>query len=130
MNSVPASRPKILLVEDDDAVRRSLQLLLGAHGYQVMAYPSAVGLAEDPNALLAACLIADLIMPQTSAIDLLNELHTAGWMGKAIMISGHLDDDWEERARAAGFNAVMAKPTSDSALVRAVQELLPSASAA
>ena len=117
--------PRVLLVEDDGAVRRALQLVLRAHGYDVRAYPSAVGLSRDPEALRAACLVADLVMPEKGAIELLAALRAAGWQGQAILISGHLTPEREEQAKRAGFARILAKPIADAALARAVAELLP-----
>lgn len=125
MLSVAQSQRGILLVEDDDAVRRSLQLLLSANGYSVRSYPSAVGLAQDPAALGCGCLIADLMMPQTDALQLLAELRAARWPGRAVLISGYMDRDWEQQARAAGYDAILPKPISDSVLIRTVEALLP-----
>ena len=121
----PESRPCVLLVDDDDAVRRSLQLLLQARGYAVRAYPSAVGLANDPAALACSCLLADLIMPQTDAVELLTDLRAAGWGGRSILISGFLDDWREDLARAAGYEVVLPKPISQSVLLRTIEELMP-----
>jgi CheY-like chemotaxis protein len=122
----PTSRqPCVLLVEDDDAVRRSLQLLLRSRGFDVRAHASASGLARDVQALRCDCLIADLMMPHTDALQLLRELRAAKWPGKSILISGFLDPASEKNARAVGYDAVLAKPISDSVLVRTVAELLP-----
>jgi FixJ family two-component response regulator len=125
MNHSATPERCVLLVEDDDAVRRSLQLLLQSRGYSVRAYPSAVGLAQDPGARVCECIVADLMMPQIDALQLLAEFRAAGWDGKSILISGHLDARWEEKARLAGFDAVLPKPISESVLVRTVEELLP-----
>lgn len=125
MPNPSSSTPGVLLVEDDDAVRRSLQLLLRSRGYDVRAYPSAIGLAAEAAQSTYGCLIADLMMPEVDAIQLLAELRAAGWTGKAILISGYLDSRWEQRACAAGYDAVLSKPISESVLVRTVEELLP-----
>ena len=125
MSSSAPTQPCILLVDDDDAVRRSLQLLLSSRGYAVRAYPTAVGLARDPCAFGCNCLIADLMMPQTDALQLLSQLRGRGWTGKSILISGFLDRQWETKAREAGYDAVLPKPISDSVLVRTVESLLP-----
>jgi two-component system response regulator FixJ len=117
-------KPCILLVEDDDAVRRSIQLLLKSRGYDVRSYPSAVGLARDAEALRSRCMIADLMMPQKNAIQLLAELRAAGWSGKSILISGFLDPEREMNARAAGYDRILAKPISESVLLRTVSELM------
>jgi FixJ family two-component response regulator len=113
----------ILLVDDDDGVRRGLQLLFSARGHTVRAYSSALRLARDPAALGCDCLVADLIMPPTDAITLLGSLRHVGWNGHAILISGFLDDGWQAKAHAAGFEAVLGKPISARELVRIIEEL-------
>jgi len=126
----PASgfgRPRILLVEDDSAVRRSLQLLLSGHGYDVRAYASSAGLARDPEALRADCLIADLVVPDGNAVSLLTDLRAAGWQGPAILISGHLTNEWAERALARGYSAAFSKPLGDAVLTKCLARLVRSA---
>ena len=123
-------RRRILLVEDDAAVRRSLQLLLSSHGYDVRAYASGAGLAQDPEALKAECLVADLLTPDGNAVGLLTQLRGAGWEGPAILISGHLTNEWAERALAHGYAAAFAKPIGDSVLTKCLARLLPADRAA
>ena len=119
-----AMRRRILLVEDDDAVRRGLQLLLVAHGYDVRAYASGEGLALDPEAVQADCLVADLLIPGSDALGLIHELGEAGWSGPAVLISGHLTDEWATLARSKGYDAVLAKPIVEARLVNCIAELL------
>jgi two-component system response regulator FixJ len=116
--------PRILLVEDDAAVRRALQLVLRVEGYDVRAYPSAVGLSQDREALRADCLVADLVMPDRNAIELLTAMRAAGWGGHAILISGFLNAEREAKAREAGYAKILSKPIAEAALSRAVAELL------
>jgi FixJ family two-component response regulator len=123
----PAARRRVLLVEDDSAVRRSLQLLLCGHGYDVRAYPSGAGLAQDPEALRSDCLIADLVIPDGNAVTLIARLREAGWEGPAILISGHLTNEWTERALARGYAAAFTKPIGDSVLIKCLERLRPAA---
>jgi FixJ family two-component response regulator len=120
----PTRRARILLVEDDAAVRRALHLLLTAGGHEVRAYPSAIGLATDQEALAADCLIADLVMPNMDGIELLRSLYRVGWKGPAILISGHLTDEWERRASEQGYDAIFGKPLAEAALIGCVSRLL------
>lgn len=122
-----SSRPRVLLVEDDDAVRRSLQLLLVGQGYDVRAYSGGGGLARDPEALAADCMVADLITPDGNAVSLLGDLRGAGWRGPAVLISGHLTNEWAERALARGYAAAFAKPVGGSVLVKCLARLMPPA---
>ena len=117
-------RPRILLVEDDASVRRSLQLLLRSQNYDVRAYGSGQSLSEDPEALKADCLVADLCMPDTNGVTLLKELRAVGWQGPAILISGQLDEAWKALARSGGFANIFEKPLSDNVLVAAVRKLV------
>lgn len=117
-------RPRILLVEDDPAVRRSLQLLLRFEGYDVRAYASGEGLSSDPEALRSRCVVADLVMPAQDGVEMLRELRASGWVGPAILISGHLEGELESRARDGGFDAVVAKPIREAELSRAIARLL------
>jgi FixJ family two-component response regulator len=124
MSSEAGTRPRVLLVEDDAAVRRSLQLLLRGKGYDVRAYSSPIGLAGDAEALRSDCLVADLLMPHQDACDLLVDLRGAGWHGPALLISGQLTDERVKRARAAGFQSVLPKPLADQTIAEAVGRLL------
>lgn len=120
-----AHRPRLLLVEDDAAVRRSLQLLLSAQGYEVRAYATGKGLAADPEALRSECLVADLVIPDGDAMELLHELRCAGWTGRAVLISGHLTDEWAARALAQGFEATFEKPLTHAALTACLANMVP-----
>lgn len=122
------NRRRVLLVEDDSAVRRSLQLLILGQGYDVRAYSSAAGLAQDPEALRADCLVADLLIPEGNAVTLLSDLRRSGWKGQAVLISGHLTNEWAERALASGYAATFAKPIAGSVLKKCLERLMsPSA---
>lgn len=121
-----ASRPQILVVEDDSAVRRSLQLLLAARGYAVRAHASAASALADPNAWQSDCLVADLIMADIDGVALLDLLRHKGWEGAAILISGHLNDEHSRRAADAGYGTIMQKPLADGLLLEAVAKAVES----
>lgn len=114
-------------MEDDAAVRRSFQILLAGEGYDVLAYASSKGLAEDPQALGATCLVADLVLPDFDAVTLLQQMRGAGWGGSALLISGHLNDRWRSHALGAGFDAVLEKPVAGGLLLKNVRRLISAA---
>jgi FixJ family two-component response regulator len=116
-------RPVVLLVEDDDAVRRSLQLLLVSRGYDVRAFDSGAALASMPDALGADCLIVDLRIPGGDGVMLLETMQAAGWVSPSVLISGHLTDADTTRAHMAGFDAVLAKPIGEHVLVTLLDRL-------
>ena len=124
-SALPSQKPKILLVEDDPAVRRSLQLLFQATGYDVRAYASGATLLADDTSLDAACLVADYRMAGCDGIDTLVQLRANGWAGPAILITGFPSAGVANRARSAGFDAVFEKPLRQHALVKAIAGLVP-----
>lgn len=117
-------RARLLVVEDEPALRRSLQLLLHANGFEVRAYGSGAALLADPAPLHAVCLIADYRMPDCNGVETLKALRARGWDGRAIMISGFLGDDLRRDATAAGFDIILEKPIRDQMLVNAIDRLL------
>ena len=119
-------RSRLLLVEDDAPVRRSLQLLLQSRGFEVRAYRSGIGLAQDAEALRADCLVADLRLIDGDALGLLHELREVGWAGRAILISGHVTAELEADALAQGYDLVLAKPVPDAVLTGSVARLVSS----
>ena len=120
---VLAVRPMILLMEDDPAVRRSLQLLLRARGFDVRAHAAGAPLLADDNVGRAACLIADYRVDDIDGIDLLVRLRARHWAAPAILITGYSSDLLRGRATAAGYAIVLDKPIRDHALVEAVDRL-------
>lgn len=115
------SRARLLLVEDDPGVRRSLQLLLRGRGFDVRAYASGLALLADPTALGAVCLVADYRMPEIDGLLILRRLREMGWRGQALLITGFPSQDLVDRALAAGYSRVIEKPLVEAALVDAVE---------
>lgn len=100
----------IIIVEDDPAVRRSLQLLLMAQRFEVRTYPSGAALLADAQTLDAACLIADYRLADMDAIALLTELRAKGATWPSVLITGLRTPELDEQARAAGFAETFEKP--------------------
>jgi len=113
-------RARILLVEDDPGVRRSLQLLLHGRGFEVRAYASGLALLADPTALEAVCLVADYRMPEIDGLLILRRLRDLGWRGQALLITAFPSDGLIDQALAAGYSRVIEKPLVEAALVEAV----------
>ena len=120
MNSAIAPEvqgPLVLVVEDDDSVRRSLQVLLRSHGYDVRAFASPHAARAWAQTQPAACLVADLVMPELDGVELLSGLRAKGWQGPAVLVSAFLNDEKQEAASRAGFSATCAKPFREGELL-------------
>jgi FixJ family two-component response regulator len=116
-------RERILLVEDDPAVRRSMQLLLQAQGFDVRAYANGITLLADETNDDAKCFVADYRMDDLNGIAVLTRLRERGWSGPAVLITAYATNDLSGAAIAAGFDVVLEKPLRKHALVEAVMRL-------
>jgi two-component system response regulator FixJ len=116
--------PKVYLVDDDDAVRDSLTILLESHGMDVRPYESCAeflaGYMAGPN----SCLVLDQHLPTTTGLDLLESRAPARLRLPVIMISGRVDPAIRARALAAGALAVLDKPFEDKVLLAAIAQAL------
>ena len=115
---VPAGR--LLLVEDDIGVRRSLQLTLEGNGFAVHAFAAADPALAEPAAMHTSHLVADYILPDRNGIELLQMLRAKGWCGIAVLISAFANPETRAIAKAAGFCAVIDKPFHDECLLAAL----------
>ena len=122
--TLDATRPFIMLVEDDSAVRRSAQLLLHAKGYGVRSYASSKALLADPIALGAACLVTDYLMPEIDGLGVLRALRSHGWKGPAVLVSAYHSARLVELATREGFASVIEKPLREHRLADTVSRLV------
>jgi len=118
----PAERPSVLLVEDDDGVRRSTQLLLHGQGYQVRAHSVAGASLADPAAMTADYLVANYCLPDGDGIALLRALHARGWTGRAVLMTGYPSPALAAEAAATGYAALLEKPLRTHELLGALAD--------
>jgi FixJ family two-component response regulator len=112
-HAVTGRVPAVAIVEDDEAVRDSLKLLLEAHGLQVDAYGSAREFLAERERHLAGCLLLDIHMSGMSGLELLRHLRSGADEIPAIVISGRADADLRRQALQAGALAVCEKPVDN-----------------
>lgn len=117
-----SARPSVLLVEDDDGVRRSTQLLLHGHGYRVRAHSVATASLADPAALTADYLVADYCLPDGDGIALLRALLARGWRGRAILMTSYPSPALAVEAEATGYAALLEKPLRAHELLGALAD--------
>lgn len=110
----------IYLIDDDEAVRDALSLLLQTYGMHVESFRDpAIFLAHvDPQK--PGCLILDLRMPMISGLQLQQKLLERGIDWPAIMITGHGDINACRRAFKAGILDFLSKPVDEQVLLDAL----------
>ncbi|WP_307120514.1 response regulator [Sphingomonas kyeonggiensis] len=110
---MPTASPphrRILLLENDEAVRRSLAMLLKISDFEVRGYDRIASLIADPMITQAEWLIAGDSVSDGTAIEALAALRERGWFGRAALMTATHSVEFEHAARACGYGTVLAKP--------------------
>ena len=116
--------PLIAIVDDDDALRNSLDNLLRSVGFRVHGFASAEAFLRSDQARETACLILDVRMPGMNGLELQRQMVAANWQIPIIFITGHADDEARARALAAGAVAFLYKPCREDDLLHAIDVAL------
>lgn len=118
--SAPLS-PLIHLIDDDDAVRSSLALLISTVGLRVQGWSDPQQfLREFPRNDIGA-IVLDVRMPGISGLALLETLVAQGVDQPVIMLTGHGTVEMCRRAFKSGAAEFLEKPVDDEALLEALQ---------
>lgn len=119
-----AQEPVVCIVDDDEAVRDSLQVLLETMGYDVKAYESGVAFLENCAALEAGCVLLDVRMPGMSGLEVQQILQAERPDIPVIIVTGHGDVTMAVQAMRAGAIDFIEKPLEEAALLASVQNAL------
>jgi two-component system response regulator FixJ len=118
---VPGPPPTVFVVDDDEAVRSSLRMLLKSVGRTVLDYPSASAYLDAYKFERAGCLLLDIRMPGMSGLELQDQLNARGAIVPVIFISGHADVPMAVEAVQHGAFDFLQKPFRDQDLIDRVQ---------
>ena len=121
---------KVFVVDDDDAVRDSIKVLLEVHGIEVEDYDSTGAFVSGYRQPACGCLILDQHLPQVSGVDFLKSPAGQSLGIPVILITGRGDTALAERAREAGVAEYLQKPVSKQLLLAAVERVTNTGSAA
>ena len=113
----------ISIVDDDDALRNSLDDLIRSIGFRTQGFPSADAFLSSNQAHDTACLILDVRMPGMNGLELQRKV-AANWRIPIIFITSHADDDARARALEAGAVAFLYKPFREEELLSAIDAAL------
>ena len=114
--------PTIFIVDDDEAVRDSLRMLMKSVGYAAECFGSAGEFLDAYDPDRAGCLVLDVRMPDMSGIELQARLTAMNSMLPIVFITGHGDIEMAVHAMQAGAVDFMKKPFSDQALLDRIQQ--------
>jgi two-component system, LuxR family, response regulator FixJ len=114
----------IYVVDDDDGMRRALNLLLNTVGYRTAAFASPKEFLETFKPDTAGCLVLDIRMPGMSGLELQQHLNRTGSMLPVIFITGHGDVPMAVQAMKEGAFEFIQKPFRDQDLIDKINHAL------
>jgi two-component system, LuxR family, response regulator FixJ len=116
-----SSEKKVYVVDDDAAVRRSLERLLDAAGFQPICFGSPMAFLEAVPRLSEGCVLLDMRMPTLDGSAVQAQLAELESSLPVIVITGQGDVQTAVRAMKAGAVDFIEKPFDDELLIEAIE---------
>jgi RNA polymerase sigma factor (sigma-70 family) len=116
--------PTVFVVEDDEGVRSSLQVLLRLKGLRARGFASAEEFLAALSPDWAGCMVVDLRMPGMSGVELLERLRQRACTLPAIVVTAHGDVANTRSSFLAGAADFFEKPIDNDALLAAIRKAL------
>src|SRR5665213_4439475 len=114
-------RGKVYVIDDDDAMRDSLDFLLGSADFQVMLFESALNFLDALPTIDFGCVVSDVRMPEIDGLELLKRLKAGGSLLPVVIMTGHGDVPLAVEAMKLGAMDFLEKPFEDERLLSAVR---------
>jgi two-component system response regulator FixJ len=120
-HSMSTLSPLIQLIDDDEAVRDGLALLIGTVGLRVQTWSDPLAFLSQFDREAIGAIVLDVRMPGISGLALLEDMVKQGIDQPVIMLTGHGTVDMCRRAFKAGAAEFLEKPVDDEHLLDALQ---------
>lgn len=119
--------PAVHIIDDDEAVRDSLAVMLETRGLAVATYATAQAFLSQAPGSLSGCVITDIQMPDMNGLQLLRAFKARDMHMPVLVVTARGSRALAQEALAEGARAVIEKPFAPEALVQAVQAALNAA---
>lgn len=123
------TRPPIYVVDDDEAIRRSLGFMLKISGFSVRSFESGFSFLKQVGTLDHGCVLLDVRMPDVDGLEVQRELRARGIILPVIIMTGHGDVGMAVAAMKAGATDFIEKPFDKAALLAGIESALVQAAA-
>lgn len=114
----------IHIVEDDDAVRDSLLMMLEANGHKVQTYACAEAFLAEFSQQLTGCIVLDIRMPGMNGMELQKTLNALNSMLPIIFVTGHGDVPMAVEAMQLGAVDFIQKPYREDELLNKISQAM------
>ena len=109
------------LVDDDEAIRRSVGFMLKTSGFHVHSYESGLELLKAAPSLETGCILLDIRMPGMDGLEVQSALRDKGVILPVIIMTGHGDVSLAVQAMKAGAVDFIEKPFEKAVLLSAIE---------
>jgi two-component system, LuxR family, response regulator FixJ len=113
-------RGKVYVIDDDEAMRHSLEFLLNSADFEVVLFESAQAFLDGLSGLDFGCVVSDVRMPGIDGIELLGRLKSLQCRFPVIIMTGHGDVPLAVEAMKLGAVDFLEKPFDDELLIAMV----------
>src|SRR6202048_292334 len=124
-----AHRGKVYVIDDDDAMRDSLDFLLGAADFHVTLFESAHNFLDALSGVDFGCVVSDVRMSGIDGIELLKRLKAGRSVLPVVIMTGHGDVPLAVEAMKLGAVDFLEKPFEDDRLIGMIDAALKKAEA-
>lgn len=118
------SAQTVCVVDDDEAVRGALRMLLQSMGLRTAVFSNAAAFLDVVDGVHSGCVLLDIRMPVMSGLELFDQLLSRGVHLPVIFITGHGDVPMAVRAVKKGAFDFLQKPFNDQELLDRVNDAL------
>ena len=122
-----AHKGKVYVIDDDDAMRDSLDFLLGSADFHVTLFESARNFLDALPTIDFGCVVSDVRMPDIDGIELLKRLKAGGSLFPVVIMTGHGDVPLAVEAMKLGAMDFLEKPFEDDRLIGMIEAALKQA---
>jgi two-component system response regulator FixJ len=117
-------RGKVYVIDDDDAMRDSLDFMLGTADFHVTLFESAHNFLETLSSIEFGCVVSDVRMPGIDGIELLKRLKASLSLLPVVIMTGHGDVPLAVEAMKLGAVDFLEKPFEDDRLIGMIEAAL------
>lgn len=123
---------KVLIVEDADSLRFSMEVILRMNGYETFSAANGTDALDQIESSRISgkrfdLVITDIVMPEMSGIELMEKLNEHKIKARVIVITGFLNDEHRDRLEALGQYNILEKPFELETLVGKIRETMSAA---
>jgi two-component system response regulator FixJ len=115
------NKGKVYVIDDDEAMRDSLDFLLDAAGFNVTLFESALNFLDALPGLDFGCVVSDVRMPGLDGIELLKRMKASHSAFPVLIITGHGDVPLAVEAMKLGAVDFLEKPFEDDRLIGMIE---------